>query len=206
MHTPCDTPRKDTVSFSNGLPLGLGDDFSEVTRRALARSRLSRATEKDTGVLNQEQRRAHGRDRGHALPGSVIVMSASPTMDVHRTRCVGRPRALGPLRFRSGHQSSLSSGSVCGVASESSSARRADKSKLLTGERVGVRRPWGHHDVLRIAPTGKPCQLGCSGIAIAGSSRAGTETSRRPCGRWRNGAHARSHPGSVGRSGPPTYA
>lgn len=33
---------------------------------------------------------------------------------------------------------------------------RADKSKLFTGERVGVRRPWRHHDVLRIAPNNKP--------------------------------------------------
>src|SRR5579863_545274 len=32
---------------------------------------------------------------------------------------------------------------------------RADKSKLFTGDRVGVRRPWRDHDVLRIAPTGK---------------------------------------------------
>jgi uncharacterized protein len=33
---------------------------------------------------------------------------------------------------------------------------RADKSKLFSGERVGVREPWRHHDVLRIAPTARP--------------------------------------------------
>lgn len=32
---------------------------------------------------------------------------------------------------------------------------RRDKSKLFTGERVAVRRPWRHNNVLRIAPTGK---------------------------------------------------
>jgi len=32
---------------------------------------------------------------------------------------------------------------------------RADRSKLFSGDRVGVRRPWKDHDVLRVSPTGK---------------------------------------------------